>query len=220
VLKKISFLIGFCFTATLLYAQGAFSIATDLSILRSISKSSGFFAVGQNVRVDYHITEKGGAYTLVNYYTNGRMNNTAIATAKNATTFPQTFSYNASTIVRYRQISIGWKHFFKGQYDNEDGLNIYGFAGFGLLFGNVETSTNQQIDTTLYTAQPIAGKGNFKRLTLDIGGGAETLLGSGIYLYAELRTWFPASSYPSPYLYNNDLPRVITFNTGLRILID
>lgn len=201
-------------------AQGAFSIATDLSLLRSISKGSGFWAVGQNVRVDYHITEKWSAFTLVNYYTNGKFTNAATAEAKSLLTTPATIAYSATTKVRYRQVSVGLKRYFKGQFDTEDGYSIYGFGGFGLLFGNVETTTDQAVDSFLYKAQPIAGKGNFSRLTLDLGAGAELELGTGIYLYSELRTWFPASSYPSSYLYNNDLPRVITWNTGIRVLID
>lgn len=204
----------------MLHAQGPFSVATDLTLLRSISENQRFWAVGQDVRIDYHITEKESAYTLVNYYTNGKATNTAIALAKDTTTSPRSYAYNATTKVRYRQISMGWKHYFKGQFDTQDNYSIYGFAGFGLLFGNVTTTSNQPVDTLLYTAQPIEGSGHFNRLTFDLGAGAEVELGTGIYLYSELRTWFPASSYPSPYLYNNDLPRVITWNTGIRVLID
>ena len=109
-------------------AQGAFSIATDLSLLRSISKGSGFWAVGQNVRVDYHITEKWSAFTLVNYYTNGKFTNAATAEAKSLLTTPATIAYSATTKVRYRQVSVGLKRYFKGQFDTEDGYSIYCLA--------------------------------------------------------------------------------------------
>jgi hypothetical protein len=216
--KTILFTVFVCFSL-LLQAQ-VFSVATDFSLLRNISKGQGFWAVGQDVRVDYHMTEKLCAYTLVNYYTNGKVSSTTTATAKSILMSPQTISYDASTRIRYLQISIGLKRYFEGQFDSENNISLYGFAGFGLLFGTAETTTSKPVDSVYYYARPIAGKGSFTRLTADLGAGVETQLGSSIYLYSELRAWFPASSYPSPYLYNNDIPRVLTLNTGIRILID
>jgi hypothetical protein len=53
-----------------------------------------------------------------------------------------------------------------------------------------------------------------------VGIGGEFPLGGGICLYTELRTWLPASDYPSPYLYNSDIPRVLLLTGGIRILFD
>jgi hypothetical protein len=142
--------------------------------------------------------------------------------ARDPFTAPQTVGYSATSTQRFRQVSTGFKQYIKGTYDNEESWNLYGMAGFGLLFGRVENAHNQSIDTSRYIMpqKAIAGTGDFKRLTFDLGAGVEMLLGTSIYLYAEARTWIPASDYPSPYLYNNNLPRTLTLSTGIRILID
>ena len=66
----------------------------------------------------------------------------------------------------------------------------------------------------------LAGSEHFKRLTLDVSLGAEILLGAGIYLYTDVRTWIAASDYPSPYLYNNKMPRTGMVNGGIRVLLE
>jgi len=93
-------------------------------------------------------------------------------------------------------------------------------AGFGLLFGRAENTFNKAIDTAKYRVQQLPGNGKFRRLTFDVGLGVEAPIGTGFYFYGELRTWLPASDYPSPYLNNNDGPRVLLLNGGLRLLFD
>jgi hypothetical protein len=79
-----------------------------------------------------------------------------------------------------------------------------------------------QVDTAHYTLSQQAWPGtkNVVRLTADVGLGAETLLGGGIYLYADARTWIQSTRYRSPYLYNQAVPRVLVLSAGLRILFD
>ena len=125
--------------------------------------------------------------------------------------------------MRFRNLSLGWKHYFRGSFNREGFyLNLYGTAGLGLLSGRIENSYNRQIDTALYTIpqRSIAGIEGFKRLTVDVGIGVETELAVGIYAYADIRTWLPASEFPSPYLYNNDIPQIGVFCLGLRVLFD
>ena len=110
---------------------------------------------------------------------------------------------------------------FASTVDAEGNWNLYGTAGFGLLIGSIENSYSTNIDTSKYTlpSNPLSGKGNFKRLTLDLGVGAELPLGAGIFLYTEGRAWLPTSSYPSSYLFINDkAPFILTANFGIRVL--
>lgn len=203
-------------------AQNAVSIATDVSILRSLSPGQTFWSFGQTVQGIFHIKPQGSFYAQVGYYTNGKSKNPLSATAKELTTTPQRLGYTAYSSVRMRHISLGWQHYFVGTYNNEESWNLYGTAGFGLLAGRAENRYDKVIDTALYEVpqKALSGSAQFKRLTLDLSLGAEIMLGGGIYLYTDVRTWIPASDYPSPYLYNNNVPRTLMVNGGLRILLE
>jgi len=206
-----------------LKAQLAYSIATDVSILRSFSPQQHFLAFGQTVKGNWHFSKKETAYAWVSYYTNGRFKNRATAIANGLTTQPPFINYTVYSKLRYRQVSVGWKHYFKGAYNEETSWNLYGLAGFGLLLGKAENTYSQLIDTIQYEApiRPTAGTGNFKRLTFDIGIGTEIPLGSTIYFYTELRSWLPESDYPSKYLINrSQLPQTLLLNGGIRVLLD
>lgn len=199
-----------------------FSVATDVSLLHSFSKGQHFNAIGQTVQYQYHFEKKKSIYVQVSYHTAGNYSNNLFGTAKNPLTIPQRLNYTASSQLHYRQFSVGGKYFFKGAADAEQAFNIYGMAGFGLLFAKVDNSFDKSVDTAIYQIpqRAIAGSATVRRLTFDVGVGGEFLLGGGIYFYTELRTWLPASDYQSPYLYNNDIPRVLMLNGGIRLLID
>ncbi|HEY1113251.1 MAG TPA: hypothetical protein VGE66_06800 [Chitinophagaceae bacterium] len=203
-------------------AQEAFSIGTDLSVLRSVNKGQGFTAVGQTVQANFHLSPKESVYAWLCYYSEGKYNNTLAARARFDTIAPQSINYTVNSKLRYRQVSLGWKHYFKGSYKSEGTWNLYGLAGFGLMLGKTFNTPDQKIDTANYSVpeRPREGVTTVKRLTFDLGLGAEAELGSGIYLYGEAKTWIRASSYPNPYLYDNATPRVVILSGGLRILID
>jgi len=203
-------------------AQGAVSIATDVSILRSLTKGQKFWSFGQSVKGEFHLKPTETFYAQVGYYTDGKYKNGQTATAKDAATTPQNISYITRSELRMRHFSLGWKHYFKGAYNNETDWNFYGIAGFGLLAGRANNTPTQTVDTALYNVpqKAIAGGNHFKRLTLDLSLGAEMILGAGVYLYTDVRTWIPASDYPSPFLYNNNLPRTLMVNGGIRVLLD
>lgn len=203
-------------------AQHAVSIATDVSILRSLSPGQPFWSFGQSVQGALHLKPKESLYAQVSYYTNGKFKNRMAATARDAATTPQSLGYTAYSAIRMRHLSLGWKHYFIGTYDNELGWNLYGTAGFGLLAGRAENRYDKQVDTALYTVpqKAVAGSAHFKRLTFDVSLGAEMILGAGVYLYTDVRTWIPTTDYPSPYLYNNNLPRTLMVNGGIRVLLD
>lgn len=168
---------------TLLGAQPPqFSIATDIGIQRSFKKEQQYYAFGHTVQAQFHLTYKDAVYVWLSYYTNGKFNNDVTATAKSPLTLPQQIDYRNRAIMSFRQFSAGWKKYLKGHYMTEDGWNLYTYAGFGLLYGRVENSHTVPIDTLNYNVPVQQGKGKFKRLTLDLGLGAEFPLGGDFYL--------------------------------------
>ena len=203
------------------FCQTRVSVSTDISIQRSFKKDQRFWTFGQGVTIDWHFTPKDGAYALVCYYSNGNFKNSLSATAKSPATSPQQISFINRAQVRLEQISFGLKRYFKGTSDKETGWNLYGTAGFGLIFGRAVNNYSISLDTSLYDApkQPVNGRGHFKRLTLDVALGWEVSLGGEIYLYTEGKLWIPTTEYPSKYLFiNNNAPLAGMISTGLRIL--
>lgn len=219
-LKKISGSLLFVFAFAIAAAQPAqFSIATDLGLQRSFKKGQQYWAGGHTIQVQFHFTPKDGAYAWVSYYTNGKFSNNVTATAKSAVTVPQQINYVNNAVMRFKQISIGWKKYLRGAFNIEEGWNIYGYAGFGLILGRVDNAHSVSIDTTVYQVPVRIGKANFKRLTLDLGLGWEVPLGGDVFFYAEGRAWIPTSDYPSKYIFVNDnAPLVAMINAGIRIL--
>ena len=222
-MKKIKLILllvawGLSLTA---FSQIRISGSTNLIVLRSFKKDQRFWAVGQDVMVDWHFTTKGGAYASLTYSSNGKFTNQLSATAKATTTSPQEISFTNKADLHLNQISLGFKHYFVGTTDAEVGWNLYSITGFGLMFGRVNNSYSASIDTSLYNApgQPISGSGNFKRLTLDLGLAWEVPLTTEIYLYVNGKVCIPTSDYPSKYLFVNDnAPLVGTLGLGIRIL--
>lgn len=127
-------------------------------------------------------------------------------------------SYINHAKMNFKQVSIGWKHYVKGSF-NEERWGVYYLAGFGLMLGRVENTHSVPIDSASYTLPVLAGKANFKRLTMDLGVGYEKQLGGDVFFYTEGRVLIPTTDYPSNYLFvNNDAPFTASFNLGLRIL--
>ena len=101
----------------------------------------------------------------------------------------------------------------------KEGYNIYGYAGFGLLLGRMDNSHSVSTDTTLYNVPVLAGKANFKRLTVDLGLGWEIPIGGDFYFYTEGKVWIPTTNYPSKYIFvNSNAPYVAMLGAGIRIL--
>lgn len=221
-LKKI--ISCFFFLSILHYAaftQLPVSIATDVSILHNFSPHQKFWAFGQGVEANFHFSKKNTVYGWLNYHTKGSFTNSFIADAKSSATNPATIGYNVKGKWGMRQVSLGWKHFIKGSYNEENTWNLYAAAGFGLLFSNIQNTLLTVVDTSSYQLKPspALGSGNFKRLTVDLSLGIEYPLTSGFFLYGDLRTSFPASDYPSPFFHDQQqVPLSLMFNTGIRIL--
>jgi hypothetical protein len=220
---RIIFIAVSIFLSLSTWAQ--FSVATDGTLLRNLNSRQKFWAFGQTVQVNFYPTSgnKNAIYTWVSYYTNGKFKNNFSAAAKDASTTPQQLPYTIHTSLRYRHLSVGWKHYFRGGYNADAVWNIYGLAGFGLLLGKAENSYNKPVDSSLYfMTPPKEGNGAFKRMTLDVALGTEFPLGTAVFVYTEARTWIPTSHYPSEYLYedNYNIPAVLGINVGLRVLIE
>ena len=196
-----------------------FSTASDLGLQRSSKKGQQYWAGGHTIQVQFHFAPKDGAYAWISYYTNGKFSNNVTATAKSPATSPQQINYVNKALMRFKHISIGWKRYLKGTFNTEEGWNIYGYAGFGVILGRIENTHSVSIDTVVYKVPVRVGKANFKRLTLDLGIGWEIPLGADVFFYAEGRAWIPTTDYPSKYIFINDnAPLVCMINAGIRIL--
>lgn len=208
----------FAFTG---FSQTRFSLATDFSTQRNFKKGQQYFAIGQTVSGHFSFTAKDGAYASFCYYTDGKFSNQLTATAKSIVSIPQQIAYTNKASMTFRHISLGLKHYIKGAYDAEKKWNLYGLAGFGLLMGRVENIHSVVIDTSAYKLPVLAGKANFKRLTLDLGAGVEFPVGGDFYLYTEGKVFIPTTDRPSDHLYSNaKAPFPVFLNIGFRILFD
>ncbi|HEY0434859.1 MAG TPA: hypothetical protein VGC95_13380 [Chitinophagaceae bacterium] len=197
------------------------SIATDASILRNFPTNQRFWSFGQDVVADWHRDNRSGPYAWLSYYSNGHFKNPLVAVAKSPLLSPQQINFVNRATVRLVQISLGWKRYFVGTSDADGKWNVYGLAGFGLIFGKAANQYTPAIDTSNYSVSgaPVTGTGHFKRLTVDLGLGWEVPLGGDIFLYIEGKTWIPASNYPSPYLFDNkNAPFTAMTCAGIRIL--
>lgn len=198
-----------------------FSLATDLSILRSFKKEQQYWAIGQTVHLHFHFTSKDGAYAWISYYSNGKFNNILTANAKSPTAIPQQINYQNKAAMQLKHVSLGWKRYLKGTFDSENKLNLYGYAGFGLIIGHIVNTHSVRIDTADYNVPVLSGPANFKRLTFDLGLGFEMPIGGDLYFYIETRALVPTTDYPSNYLFiNNNAPFVGTVNAGIRVLFN
>ena len=194
-------------------------MAQDLTLMRNFSPRQKFWTVGATVQANFHFSNKETGYAWLNYYIPGKFRNEFTATAKSPTTVPSTFKFRAAANWRNNEVSLGWKHYFKGGYDAETGWNLYSIAGFGLMFTRVDNSFTPAIDSSLYNTPTLAGSSEFYRLTVDLGAGAEFPVGGNFFLFGDVRTWIPTSDYPSPYLHSNkNVPLPFMLSAGMRIL--
>ncbi|HVF96851.1 MAG TPA: hypothetical protein VM871_06010 [Flavisolibacter sp.] len=201
-------------------AQENISIATGASVLRNFSPQQSFWAAGHTVQAHVHFTAKQSAYAWLEYYTDGKFTNTFTATAKSALTTPQQLRFSANGRLTYRHFSIGWKHYFSGNYANTKSFSMYGLAGFGLLFAKVQNEVSTPVNLSLYDAPTIEGQGNVRKLTVDMGAGGELPLSASIFGFADVRTWLPSSSNESPYLHNQrNVPLPFMLSAGVRVLL-
>jgi hypothetical protein len=199
--------------------KAQFSLATDVSLFRSFKKDQRYLSLGQTVTGHFNFTPVDGFYVWFTYSSNGKFNGQLAATAKSVLTVPQQVSYTNFAKLRFNHISMGWKHYLKGVYNTEDTWNLYGYAGFGLLFGIAENTHSIVIDSADYDIPVWKGKAKFKRLTIDLGLGYEIPVGGDIYFYMEGRALVPTTDYPSHYLFiNENAPLMGSVNAGLRLL--
>ncbi len=196
-----------------------FSIATDFGLQRSFKKEQRFWAAGHTVQAQFHFAPRDVLYLSICYYTEGKFSNQLTATAKSALTIPQSQPYRNDAAMRFKQFSVGFKKYLKGRFDTELGWNLYALGGFGLVFGRVINTHSPSVDTADYDVPVRPGKANFKRLTLDLGGGVEFPVGGDVFLYTEGKVWIPTTDYPSRYIFVNDnAPFAGMLNVGIRIL--
>ncbi len=221
-MKRHVYIILFLCSSSVAFSQRpGFSIATDLDIQRSFLKNQQYWAAGQTMQLHFHIDRKEEIYAWVAYYAYGKFSNQLSAPAKSSSTIPQQVSYVNNAQMRFKHVSVGWKHYIKGAYNIDRGWSIYSYAGFGLMMGRIVNTHSIGVDTSLYILPVLNGKAHFKRLTLDLGLGWEKPLGGDIFFYSEFRLWVPTTDYPSQHiLVNNNAPLDASLNFGVRILIN
>jgi hypothetical protein len=203
------------------FSQTSFSIATDLSVVRNQKANQRFWTAGHTARLEWHLTKKDGPYAWMSYIIPGKFKNSLSAEAKLPATSPQSIPFVNKAKMNIKQVSFGWKHYFKGGSNTDDNWSLYGMAGFGIIGGSVTNNFLSSIDTSLYTTPVLNGASRFKRLTADLGAGWEFPISGELILYNELTAWIPASDYPSKYLVANDkAPMIVSFHFGLRIFFD
>jgi hypothetical protein len=206
-----------------MFAQVKFSLATDISLLHNFDGQQKFTAVGQTVISQWHFDKKNTLYGWFSYHANGKYNTTLTATAKLPSTQPQSFTFDNPSQMRLRQISIGYKRYLWGSFENLEKFNLYAAGGFGLMFGTASNTFSTYIDTALYTMQSnvVHGTGDFKRLTFDITGGVEFPVAYEIFIYSEVRMHIPTTDYPSSYLVkSSNAPFLGGINLGIRVLFN
>jgi len=217
---KILVLLIVLVATTSVFAQRTrVSLATDFSVLRNFKEEQRFWSVGQTVQFHFHFSPKDGAYAWLSYYTRGKFTNRLTAVAESPLTSPQQINFENKAEMRFKHISLGWKHYLSGSSDAEVGLNVYHYLGFGLMLGLVENVHTIGIDTSTYIMPVFSGKANFKRLTLDLGLGVELPVGADVFLYLEARAHIPTTDYPSQHIFiNRNAPLAGAANLGIRIL--
>jgi hypothetical protein len=220
--KKI--LISFIASSLALAVYGQnmqFSFSTDASVLRSFKKFQRFWSVGQTITGHFNFKPREGIYAWLAYYSNAKFSNYPTAYAKSIATAPQQVDYMNRAQLGLKHLSLGWRHYFKGAFNIEEGWSIYGYGGFGILFGTITNTHSVIIDTADYNVPVFAGKDNFTRLTVDLALGYELPLGGNIYLYAEGRTLLPTTEYPTAYLLvNKRAPITGSVNMGMRFIFE
>ena len=217
--KRIIITVFFALLFSAVYPQQLFSISSDIGLQRNFKKEQRYWAAGHTTQALFHLSPKEGIYTWFAYYTSGRFKNNVTATAKSSLTTPPSLDYVNSSKMVLKQFSVGWRKYLKGSADAEKSWNIYTYAGFGLIFGEVKNTHSIMIDTSLYVVPVRSGSAGFKRLTVDLGLGLEIPIGGDYYFYTEGRVWLPTTSYPSKYIFvNNNAPLVAMLDAGIRIL--
>lgn len=208
---------------SLAMGQVNFSFATDVSVLRSFDERQSFTVIGQTVHGLVHLDPLHSIYAFVSYHKNGRYSNRLMAFARQSTTQPQAISFRNNSEMRLRQISVGLRRYFLGNFKREEKVNLYGSAGFGLILGKAFNTFSVSVDTSLYAVENniTNGSGRFRRLSFDLSAGFEFNVAYEIFFFSEARMYVPASDYPSNFLVkSNDAPLLGSINLGIRILFN
>lgn len=212
-------LLLFVLATTSARTQFVSSMATDFSVQRNFANQQRYWSIGQTIRGEWHMDALNTGYAWFCYYNRGKFTNNLTATAKDPATTPSGIDYRNRGAINFSQLSFGWKRYIAGNAFAEEGVNVYGLAGLGLLFGKVLNTHNTRIDTTLYEAPVLAGRSKYNRLTLDLGVGVEAPVGGDFFIYGECKSYIPVSTFPNRYLLNDKYtPFPVLLTIGVRVL--
>ena len=201
--------------------QHPFSIATDFNLQRSFKKGTQYWAVGQILSAQLHFSSKDAGYAWLGYFSNGRFSNQVLATPKIPISSLPGLPYTSNTRMRFKHVSLGWKHYLLGDAMTERRPGAYTLAGLGILLGLVQNDHAEAIDTNSYYLPVLPGRQNFKRMTLDLGIGGEYYLGADLYIFGEAKAIIPMTDAPNRYLLDNKYtPYTGSLSVGFRILFN
>jgi hypothetical protein len=197
-----------------------FSVNTNVSLTRNFNRQNTYFALGHDVRMEYHFGEKLSGMVSFGYFSNGKYSNRVSAPAILPATSPASITYGVNTKLSMQHLTMGARYFFKGNYKTEQGYNLYGYAGYGILFLQATNTFDSPVDTGRYKAlAPYEGSGKINRLTLDLALGVDFAVGPDVFLYGESRAIIPMTDYPSNYVrFNKGYPFPLSLNLGIRVL--
>jgi hypothetical protein len=218
--RKNSIVALFALLAIALPASAQLSVNTNVSLTRNFNRQNTYFAVGNDVRLEYHFRDKLSGMVSFGYYSTGKFNNRVTTTALSPGTSPASITYGVNTKLGMQHLTMGARYFFKGNYKTEYGYNLYGYAGYGILFLQAGNTFDSQVDTSRYKAvAPYEGSGKINRLTLDLALGVDFAVGPDVYLYGETRAIISMTDYPSNYVrFNKGYPFPLSLNLGIRVL--
>lgn len=203
-------------------AWGQGSVASNSIFMYTANRQNNYFAFGQDLRGDYHFSDRWTGSASIGFYTAGKYSNRFTATAKTPGTLPASTSFEAVTRLYTKHFTMGARYYFKGSYRQEYGYSLYGYLGYGILFMKVQNDYNA-VDTAAYDTgiAPSPGEGKFNRLTIDGGAGIELPIGPNVFLYGEARAIVPLTDYPSRFIvYNKGVPLPLSIGVGIRVLFD
>lgn len=164
---------------------------------------AGLSNVGLDLRGEYApSSDYSSYYGNVAFFLPNSITGTTYATASSSTTTPQQIEVADKVTWSMINISVGYKKYFAGAYDDE--FNFYGAVGVGLLFAPLTYKITGDYDDSKYNLSianfdsSIPGtKETLGNATMSGALGVELELKRDLYLTAETALVLPATGYNS-----------------------
>src|SRR5215208_3128070 len=100
--NAIILLLIICSLSQFSFSQLRVSSSTDISLQRNFKKQQRFWALGQNIVLDLHLTPVNGIYFTFCYYSPEKVKTPLLATAKATSTIPQQIAFVNRAKIRFK----------------------------------------------------------------------------------------------------------------------